>query len=257
MVFCSSKGSLGVMLYSLVIYFLAFQYSYVDANSTLVVNAATKATTRRIPDTFLGAFLEEINHAAAGGLWAELVSNRGFEAGGPNNTLNIYPWSIIGNESLISVSINRSSCFERNKAALQMVVHCGGYTPCPSGGVGVSNPGYWGMNIEQGKRYKVVYHVKSEGKLNFQLSFTGVDVNIVSSNIKYGYGGAKWNRVEIIVEAKATNHISSLQITTTIQGVYLLDQVSALPLDTYLVSRIKESHLINQQMWLKMKAPLL
>jgi len=125
---------------------------------------------------------QEINHAGAGGLWAELVSNRGyfqiyksffilrfqftdslefsiilsilsifllfflgFEAGGPDNTLNIYPWSVIGNESFISVSINHTSCFERNKAALLMKVYCGGHKPCPYGGVGISNPGYWGM----------------------------------------------------------------------------------------------------------------
>ncbi|KAL2320585.1 hypothetical protein Fmac_029554 [Flemingia macrophylla] len=140
MMFCYFKASFGVIFYSLLIYFLALKYSCVDANSTLVVNASTSASSRRISDTFLGAFLEEINHAAAGGLWAELVSNRGFEAGGPNNTSNIDPWTIIGNESLIS-------------------------------------------NIEEGKRYRVVYHVTSAGKADFQLSFTGVDVITVSSNI--------------------------------------------------------------------------
>ncbi|KAJ0098919.1 hypothetical protein Patl1_22266 [Pistacia atlantica] len=31
----------------------------------------------QIPETFFGIFFEEINHAGAGGLWAELVSNRG------------------------------------------------------------------------------------------------------------------------------------------------------------------------------------
>jgi len=38
------------------------------------------------------------------------------------------------------------------------------------------------QNIEQGKRYKVVYHVKSERKFDFQLSFTGVDVIKVASS---------------------------------------------------------------------------
>ncbi|TKY62769.1 Alpha-L-arabinofuranosidase 1 [Spatholobus suberectus] len=158
----------------------------------------------------------------------------GLEAGGPNNILNIYPWSIIGNESSISVSISRTSCFERNKAALHMEVYCGGHKPCPYGGVGISNPGYWGMNIEQGKRYKVVYHVKSEGKFDFQLSFTGVDVIKVASNIMHVFRHRKWNRVETILEAKATNHNANLQITTTRKGSYLLDQVSAMPLDTYM-----------------------
>ncbi|RDX76463.1 Alpha-L-arabinofuranosidase 1, partial [Mucuna pruriens] len=227
---CSLKASFDVMLYSFMIHFLAFQCCCADANSTLVIHASNKATARRIPNTFLGVFVEEINHAGAGGLWAELVSNRGFEARGSN----IYPWSIIGNESSISVLINRTSCFKRNKAALQMKVHCGGHKPCPSGGVGISNPGYWGMNIEQGKRYKVVYHVKSKRKFDLKLSFTGVDVIEVASNIRSVSRGRKWKRVERIVEAKATNHNSSLQITTTSEGSYLLDQVSAMPLHTYM-----------------------
>ncbi|XP_027932378.1 alpha-L-arabinofuranosidase 1-like isoform X2 [Vigna unguiculata] len=223
----------GVMLYSLLIHFLSFQHCCADANSTLVVNASFgKGNPRRIPQSFHGVFFEEINHAGAGGLWAELVSNRGFEAGGPDNTLNIYPWSVIGNESSISVSINHTSCFERNKAALQMKVYCGGLKPCPYGAVGISNPGYWGMNLEQGKRYKVVYHVKSETKFDFQLSFTGVDVKTVASNTRHVFGDKKWKKVETIVEAKHTNHYSCLQITTTSEGTFLLDQVSAMPLDT-------------------------
>ncbi|KAK7377981.1 hypothetical protein VNO80_03417 [Phaseolus coccineus] len=239
MAFCGSKVSLHVILYSLfAIYFLRFEnYWCVDAHSThstLVVDANNKVSPRTIPNTFLGVFVEEINHACAGGLWAELVSNRGFEAGGLNNTSNIYPWSIIGNKSFISVSINYTSCFERNKAALQMDVYCSDHNPCPIGGVGISNPGYWGMNIEQGKWYKVVYHVKSEGKFDFQLSFTGVDVIKMTSNITQVSEGGKWKRVETVVEANATNHYSSLQITTTNEGSYLLDQVSVMPLDTYM-----------------------
>ncbi|KAL2320587.1 hypothetical protein Fmac_029556 [Flemingia macrophylla] len=227
---CSLRALFDVMVYSIVIHFLAFQHFCADANSTLVVNASNNA--RNISNTFHGVFFEEINHAGAGGLWAELVSNRGFEAGGQSNIFD--PWTIIGNESSISVSISRSSCFERNKAALLMEVYCGGHKPCPFGGVGISNPGYWGMNIEQGKWYKVVYHVKSEGMFDFQLSFSGVDVKKVSSNILHVYGHGKWKKVETILEAKATNHISSIQITTTRKGSYLLDQVSVMPPDTYM-----------------------
>jgi len=47
----------------------------------------------------------------------------------------------------------------------------------------------------------------------------------------------KWKRVETVVTAKATNHYSSLQITTTSEGSYLLDQVSVMPWDTYMVSK--------------------
>ncbi|EEC82714.1 hypothetical protein OsI_27394 [Oryza sativa Indica Group] len=108
---------------------------------------ASPQNARKIPDKMFGIFFEEINHAGAGGLWAELVSNRGFEAGGPNTPSNIDPWLIIGNESSIIVGTDRTSCFEKNPVALRMEVLCDskGTNNCPSGGVGVYNPGYWGM----------------------------------------------------------------------------------------------------------------
>uniref|UniRef100_A0A0A8Y5Z6 Uncharacterized protein n=1 Tax=Arundo donax TaxID=35708 RepID=A0A0A8Y5Z6_ARUDO len=40
---------------------------------------ASPQNARKIPDKMFGIFFEEINHAGAGGLWAELVSNRGNE----------------------------------------------------------------------------------------------------------------------------------------------------------------------------------
>ena len=55
---------------------------------------------------------------------------------------NIAPWTLVGQESSILVQTELSSCFERNKVALRMDVLCDN---CPSGGVGISNPGYWGM----------------------------------------------------------------------------------------------------------------
>ncbi|RWV84513.1 hypothetical protein GW17_00053766 [Ensete ventricosum] len=119
----------------------------------------------------------EINHAGAGGIWAELVSNRGFEAGGPNTPSNIDPWSIIGQESFIYVSTDRTSCFPRNEVALRMEVLCDntGSVICPSDGVGIFNPGYWGMNIEQGKTYKLILYVRSLDSVNISVSLTSSD----------------------------------------------------------------------------------
>ncbi|KAL8126584.1 hypothetical protein AgCh_013739 [Apium graveolens] len=114
----------------------------------LFVNA-TKVSTRTIPDTLFGIFFEEINHAGAGGLWAELVDNRGFKAGGQATPSDIAPWFILGDESLLVLSTDRSSCFERTKVALPMEVFCSskGSMICPNEGVGVYNPGFWGMGI--------------------------------------------------------------------------------------------------------------
>ncbi|XP_014491305.1 alpha-L-arabinofuranosidase 1 isoform X2 [Vigna radiata var. radiata] len=216
---------------------LVFQCFATDLRTTLVVDASD-ATGRPIPETLFGIFFEEINHAGAGGLWAELVSNRGFEAGGPNTPSNIDPWTIIGNESSIIVETDRTSFFERNKVALRLEVLCDseGDNTCPDEGVGVYNPGFWGMNIEQGKTYKVIFYVRSTESLNLTVSLKGSNGvgNLASSAITGTADDfSNWTKVETLLVAKATDHNSRLQLTTTTKGVIWLDQVSAMPVDTY------------------------
>lgn len=77
---------------------------------------------------------------------SELIIS-GFEAGGPHSPSNIDPWGIIGDESSLTALTESSSCFEHNILALRMDVLCGseGGNACPAGGVGVYNPGFWGM----------------------------------------------------------------------------------------------------------------
>ncbi|XP_044468440.1 alpha-L-arabinofuranosidase 1-like [Mangifera indica] len=209
----------------------------VDVNQTarLFVNASQ---SRPIPDTLFGIFFEEINHAGAGGLWAELVSNRGFEAGGQNVPSNIDPWFIIGDDSSIIVSTDRSSCFERNKIALRMEVLCDsqGSNVCPTRGVGVYNPGFWGMDIKQGETYKIVFYIRSLGSVNLSLSLTssdGLQTLATARILASASEVSNWTKVESLLEAKESNHNSRLQLTTTNKGLIWIDQVSAMPLDTH------------------------
>jgi len=155
--------------------------------------------------------LQEINHAGTGGLWAELVQNRGgslqffcffliidfqqqlycyqgarhcnfslvlwtdmrmfcvmcwkfvtssnhshggrilgFEAGGLNTPSDIRPWVAVGTETQVLLGTDRSSPFVKNPVALRVAILCdaedsSSSNQCPHRGVGVSNPGFWGM----------------------------------------------------------------------------------------------------------------
>ncbi|KAK7336377.1 hypothetical protein VNO77_16917 [Canavalia gladiata] len=210
-----------------------FPASEANANqtSTLVVDASD-ASGRPIPNTLFGIFYEEINHAGAGGLWAELVRNRGFEAGGRRVPSNIDPWTLVGKESHISLRTVLDSCFKHNKVALKMDVLC---DKCTSE-VGISNPGHWGMNIVQGKKYKVVFFVTSAEPLDMTVSFRKAEDGgvLATSNIKASASDvSNWTRIETTLEASASSQNSSLYLTTTRKGQILLDQVSAMPMDTY------------------------
>ncbi|PKA48141.1 Alpha-L-arabinofuranosidase 1 [Apostasia shenzhenica] len=209
------------------------------ANQTaaLLVDASPESA-RMMSENLFGIFFEEINHAGAGGLWAELVSNRGFEAGGSVTPSNIDPWSVIGNESYIYVSTDRSSCFTRNKIALRMDTYCDDEGPygCPEGGVGVYNPGYWGMSIKEGEVYKVVLYVRSIEAVNLLVSLKSSDGQtflaadrIIAEALKM----SDWTKVELMLEAEGTDTASRLEITTSKKGVYWFDQVSVMPINTY------------------------
>lgn len=231
-------GSLKLAFTLLLLSFIC-RCSAVGLDTTLTARLSVNASVGRvIPETLFGIFFEEINHAGAGGIWGELVNNRGFEAGGPNTPSNIAPWSIIGDGSSLIVSTDRSSCFERNKVALRMDVLCDskGNNICPDGGVGIYNPGFWGMNIQKGKTYKVVLYVRSLGSINISVSLTdsnGLQTLATAKIIASASDVLNWTKAEVLLEAKGTNQNSRLQLTSSQKGVIWFDQVSAMPLDTF------------------------
>ncbi|KAL6631028.1 hypothetical protein ACP70R_028368 [Stipagrostis hirtigluma subsp. patula] len=189
---------------------------------------------RKIPETLFGLFFEEINNAGAGGIWAELISNRGFEAGGPQTPSNIEPWGIIGAESSIYVTTERVSCFSRNIIALRMEVLCDN---CPDVGVGIYNRGFWGMNIEEGKTYSLVMYVRSLESVELIASLTcpkpSGALPIMASASIMGIDTSNWTKVELQLFAQETCRTARLELTTSKKGVIWVDQVSLMPLDTY------------------------
>ncbi|XP_044980934.1 alpha-L-arabinofuranosidase 1-like isoform X1 [Hordeum vulgare subsp. vulgare] len=196
----------------------------------LQVDTSWKAA-RKIPQTLFGLFFEEINHAGAGGLWAELVSNKGFEAGGPHTPSNIDPWSIIGDESSIYVKTERTSCFSRNIVALRMEILC---AKCPAGGVGIYNPGFWGMNIEEGKSYNLVMYIRSLESVELAASLTCSDgLQNIATAVIVDTDVSDWRKIEMQLLAKGTCRTSRLELTTSKRGVIWIDQVSLIPSDTY------------------------
>uniref|UniRef100_A0A0D9XWK1 non-reducing end alpha-L-arabinofuranosidase n=1 Tax=Leersia perrieri TaxID=77586 RepID=A0A0D9XWK1_9ORYZ len=201
------------------------------AQTALVEVDASWNLSRKIPDTLFGLFFEEINHARAGGIWAELVSNRGFEAGGPHTPSNIDPWSIIGDESSIYITTDSSSCFSQNSVALRMEVLC---ENCPAAGVGVYNPGFLGMNVEEGKTYNLVMYIRSLESMELTASLTCSDglQNLASVSIQ-DIDLSNWTKIEMQLLAQGTCRTSRLELTSMEKGVIWFDQVSLMPSETY------------------------
>jgi hypothetical protein len=56
---------------------------------------------------------------------------------------------------------------------------------------------------------------------------------------------SNWTKVEVLLEANATDHKSRLQLKTSRKGVIWFDQVSAMPLDTYKVCDSLWTHICS------------
>ncbi|BAF29082.1 Os12g0128800, partial [Oryza sativa Japonica Group] len=152
-----------------------------------------------------------------------------FEAGA--NTSNIDPWSIIGDESSVHVTTDRSSCFSQNPVAVRIEVVC---DDCPAGGVGIYNPGFWGMNVEEGKAYNLVMHIRSleSVELTASLTCSNGSQNLASNSVRET-NLSTWTKIELQLLAQGTCRTSRLELTTRKRGVIWLDQVSLMPSETY------------------------
>ncbi|RHN47646.1 putative non-reducing end alpha-L-arabinofuranosidase [Medicago truncatula] len=93
------------------------------------------------------------------------------------------------------------------------------------------------QNIVKGKKYKVVFYYSSTGPLDLTVSFRdgqGGGAILGSSHIiKPNKKGAKWKKIESIITASASSPNAGITLRTTKKGTIWLDQVSAMPQDTY------------------------
>ena len=119
------------------------------ATATISVQAAN--TGKKISSDLFGIFFEDINYAADGGLYAELVRNRSFEfSTADNGSLNaLTAWQKVerGGTGTIAVSSDRARLLnDSNRASLTVTAN--------AAGVGVRNIGFnRGIAVDEGDNY--------------------------------------------------------------------------------------------------------
>ncbi len=115
----------------------AISLSVSAAVNTLTVNASKLGAP--VQPTMYGLFFEDINYAADGGLYAELVKNRSFE----------FPQSFMGWETFGGVELKNDGPFERNPHYVRLTTagHREKHT-------GLTNEGYFGIGVEKDSVYR-------------------------------------------------------------------------------------------------------
>ncbi len=113
---------------------------WVQAQETHTLDINLKKVGAPIQNTMYGIFFEDINYAADGGLYAELVKNRSFEF--PCDALQ--GWKAFG-----KVEVREDGPFERNPhyVRLQDPGH-------PARWTGLDNEGFFGIGVREGETYR-------------------------------------------------------------------------------------------------------
>jgi alpha-N-arabinofuranosidase len=174
-----------------------------------------------------GIFFEDINFAADGGLYPELVKNRSFEFSEPlTGWKEIMPITAKGMEAsrgelaiLTEQPLNAS-----NPHYLQARVH-------EAGGYGFYNTGFRGMGIHEGEDYRFSAYIRTKGPTAIRAEVMDGHKAIASGKLE-GFTG-EWKKYETVIHAGATADRAQLNLYVDGTGSIDLDMVSLFPVDTW------------------------
>ncbi len=162
-----------------------------------------------------GLFFEDINHAADGGLYAELIQNRSFEYCEIDRKeyTPLTAWS--KSEGIEWEVIDTNPLNNENKHYLHVKANAND---------SISNEGYKsGIFVEEGKKYDFSLFAKGNGKIKVECG--GVLELKLDSN--------EWKKYEGIITANKTFNDGKLVITFENAGQYDLDMISLFPEETF------------------------
>ncbi|MDT9697608.1 alpha-L-arabinofuranosidase C-terminal domain-containing protein [Streptomyces sp. P17] len=172
----------------------------------------------KIDDTMYGVFFEDINRAADGGLYAELVQNRSFEYSTADNGsyTPLTSWAVSGTAQ---VKNDTGRLNERNRNYLSLAA-----------GSSVINAGYnTGIRVEQGKRYDFSVWARAEAASTLTVGLKDAAGTLASARQVAVSGG--WKKYTATFTASRTSSYGRLSVASS--GTAALDMVSLFPRDTY------------------------
>ena len=187
-----------------------------------VMDVNTKKLGATVQSTMYGLFFEDINFAADGGLYGELVKNRSFEFAQP-----YMGWRVFGN-----VELKADGPFER----------CPHYVVLSDPGhrerrTGLQNEGYFGIGVEQGKEYRFSVWAKAP-RGNSQIRVQLINENAMTEHQEFvqeklDVSGSEWKQYEIVLKASRTEPKAQLRIFLSSPNPVALEHISLFPVDTY------------------------
>ena len=178
-----------------------------------------------IQPTMWGIFFEDINFAADGGLYAELIKNRSFEFAEP-----LMGWDIKRKQESDGnvLIINRGTAFNANPRFARITV------TTDNSEFGLTNEGFRGIGIKKDSQYNFSMQVKMEEGASQQLLIRLLnEKGEVIGNGNLLVSGNTWKTYSTSLRATATAAKGSFRIEFKQKGITDIDMVSLFPQDTW------------------------
>jgi len=212
-------------LFALVVSSLAATSQAGPKPAVITVDASHPGAS--ISPRMFGIFFEDINFAADGGLYPELVKNRSFEFDKPlTGWKEIMAVDAKGLEpSKGEMAVHAEEPLNpSNPHYLRVLVYEPGY--------GITNFGFRGMGVHGGSDYRFSAYVRSNGPKSLRATLTDSKGTVLGSAKLEGFEGG-WKRYEAILHANATEDHAQLNLIFDDKGSMDLDMVSLFPVDTW------------------------
>lgn len=199
---------------------LSFGFALHAQTNEMTIQANRKGA--EIQPTMYGLFFEDINYAADGGLYAELIKNRSFE----------FPQSFMGWETYGKVTLKDDGPFERNPHYVRLddPGHAHKRT-------GLQNEGFFGIGIDEGKEYRFSVWARVPGEaseIRVQLihySSMGEHQALVSEALVVD--SKEWKKYQLVFKSPETQPKAMLRIFLESGNSVDLEHISLFPVDTW------------------------
>lgn len=186
-----------------------------SAQAQVLVNVDTHSTKTVSPDLY-GIFFEDINNAADGGIYAELIRNRSFE----DDNKDIPTWSVCGaSHKLVTKGLLnkvQGHALELTFAGKQLQT--------------LTNDGFWGINAVQGRPYKLSLWIKGKYNGTVKAQLVSADGKTVLAETPVnGKVTGKWQKLTAEMMSAGNDPKAKFQLVFNGKGTVTLDVVSLFP----------------------------
>ncbi|MGI4834342.1 MAG: alpha-L-arabinofuranosidase C-terminal domain-containing protein [Janthinobacterium lividum] len=196
--------------------------SAAQASLTVQVNKPGAAVNKNM----YGLFFEDINFAADGGLYPELVKNKSFET-----DARLMGWRALqGGANLDTYAVrNEQGLTDRNPHYLRLTTRSGA-----AGEAGLENEGFRGMGVKAGGEYTLSFYARrGAGSLNGLTATLVGEKGAALGQVAVTGFTDQWKQYTAVLRATGTQNKAHLKLVLGGQGTVDLDVVSLYPKDTW------------------------